>query len=192
MNMKKIRLLSIVTALALTVSAALPVHGTQEVPDGTTSTSATTLPPETTLPVETEPTMPQGFQGDASVEYGSRTLNAQKPLADTDDYTAQVKGALLYDLGSDTLVFAQDIDERLYPASLTKVMTALVAIKYGSMDQTLTATDVVNITESGAQLCGLKSGDRMTLNQALHILLLIKMAQKKHRLFRIFCLTGLE
>ena len=35
-----------------------------------------------------------------------------------------------------------------------------------------TATESVIITESGAQLCGLKVGDRMTLNQALHILLL--------------------
>jgi D-alanyl-D-alanine carboxypeptidase len=50
-------------------------------------------------------------------------------------------------------------------------MTALVALKHGSLDQTITATSAVNITESGAQLCGLKSGDRMTLNQALNILL---------------------
>ena len=80
--------------------------------------------------------------------------------------------ALLCDVNNLEVVYAKNPHERLYPASLTKVMTALVAIKYGSMDQTLTATSTVNITESGAQLCGVKSGDRMTLNQALHILLL--------------------
>ncbi len=80
--------------------------------------------------------------------------------------------ALLCDVNNLEVVYSKNPHERLYPASLTKVMTALVAIKYGSMDQTLTATSTVNITESGAQLCGVKSGDRMTLNQALHILLL--------------------
>lgn len=80
--------------------------------------------------------------------------------------------ALLCDVNQLEVLYAKNPHERLYPASLTKVMTALVAIKYGSMDQTLTATNTVNITEPGAQLCGVKAGDRMTLNQALHILLL--------------------
>lgn len=79
---------------------------------------------------------------------------------------------LLCDVNNQEILYAKNPHERLYPASLTKVMTALVAIKYGSMDQTLTATSAVNITEPGAQLCGLKAGDSMTLNQALHILLL--------------------
>ena len=50
-------------------------------------------------------------------------------------------------------------------------MTALVALENASLDQVLTATSAVNITESGAQLCGLKPGDTMTLDQALLILL---------------------
>lgn len=80
--------------------------------------------------------------------------------------------ALLCDVNNVEVLYAKNPHERLYPASLTKVMTALVAIKYGSMDQTLTATGSIYISESGAQLAGLKVGDRMTLNQALHILLL--------------------
>jgi D-alanyl-D-alanine carboxypeptidase len=51
-------------------------------------------------------------------------------------------------------------------------MTALVALKYGTMDQILTATNTVNITEPGAALCGIKPGDTMTLHQALHILMI--------------------
>lgn len=80
--------------------------------------------------------------------------------------------ALLCDVNNQTVLYSKNPHERLYPASLTKVMTALVALKYGQMDQTLTATGAVNITESGAQLMGLKEGDSMTLNQALHILLM--------------------
>lgn len=83
----------------------------------------------------------------------------------------EVGAAVLFDLSGKEILYAKNAHETLYPASLTKVMTALVALKYGSLDQTLTATSAVNITESGAQLCGLKVGDTMTLDQALRILL---------------------
>lgn len=83
----------------------------------------------------------------------------------------QANAAILFDLNNRDILYSKDAHEILYPASLTKVMTALVALQHGSLDQTLTATSAVNITESGAQLCGLKSGDTMTLDQALRILL---------------------
>ena len=51
-------------------------------------------------------------------------------------------------------------------------MTALVALKYGNTDDTITVTDEAMITESGATLCGLEVGDQLTLNQALHALLI--------------------
>ena len=173
MNMKKFRLLSIVTALALTVSAALPVVATQNDPVQTTAPVETTVPPATTLPAETEPTMPAGFQGDASVEYGSRTLDAKKPLTDTDDYTAKVKGALLYDLGSDTLVFAQNIDERLYPASLTKIMTCLMTLEMeDDLDTVVTVTrDGLRGQEPGGSNVALQVGEEITVRDLLYCLM---------------------
>ena len=85
---------------------------------------------------------------------------------------AGAEAAALFDLNGKEVLYSKNAHERLHPASLTKVMTALVALKNGSLDQTLTATDAVKITESGAQLMNLKPGDSMTLDQALHILLL--------------------
>ncbi|HBA51041.1 MAG TPA: D-alanyl-D-alanine carboxypeptidase [Lachnospiraceae bacterium] len=84
---------------------------------------------------------------------------------------SQVEAAALFGLDRKEVLYAKNIHERLHPASLTKVVTALVALENGQLDQTLTATDAVNITESGAVLCGLKRGDTMTLDQALRILL---------------------
>lgn len=92
-----------------------------------------------------------------------------------DDEAVDMSGAgaaVLCDVNGKEVLYAKNAHSRLYPASLTKIMTALVALKYGSVEQVLTATDAVNITESGAQLCGLKKGDTMTLNQALHVLLI--------------------
>lgn len=82
------------------------------------------------------------------------------------------EAAVLFDLNNNRVIYSKNAHETLYPASLTKIMTAMVALKYGSLDQTLTATSSVNITEPGAQLIGLKVGDTMTLDQALRILLL--------------------
>lgn len=78
----------------------------------------------------------------------------------------------LFDLNKRETLYALNVNEQVDPASLTKIMTALVALKYGSLDQVLTASKEVNITEAGAQLIGLKEGDTMTLDQALHILLI--------------------
>ncbi|MCM1252621.1 MAG: serine hydrolase [Clostridium sp.] len=93
-------------------------------------------------------------------------------VSNPDVSLTDIGSAALFDLdGLDTL-YAVNANEQVHPASLTKIMTALVALKHGSPDQTLTASENVRITESGAQLCGIKPGDSMTLDQALHILLL--------------------
>ncbi len=78
----------------------------------------------------------------------------------------------LFDLTQKETLYAKNINYRVMPASLTKVMTAYVALKYGSLDQMLVAGSDVYVNESGAQKINLKEGDRMTLDQALHILLI--------------------
>lgn len=85
---------------------------------------------------------------------------------------SEAGAAALFNLKTLDTLYAKNVNVQINPASLTKVMTALVAIKYGSTDQMLTASENVLITEPGAQLCGLKPGDQMTLDQALHILLI--------------------
>ena len=83
-----------------------------------------------------------------------------------------VGAAALFDTKSLDTLYAKNVHNQMNPASLTKVMTALVALKYGSPDDVYEASENVKITESGAVLCGLKPGDKMTLDQALHILLM--------------------
>lgn len=78
----------------------------------------------------------------------------------------------LFDATDAETVYAKNVHEKLNPASLTKVMTAYIALKYGHLDDTLTASPNVLIKESGAQLLGIREGDRMTLEQALYALLL--------------------
>lgn len=77
----------------------------------------------------------------------------------------------IFDISHADTIFAKNIHERMYPASLTKVTTALVALKNSSLDTILTASANCYITEAGAQTIGISEGDQMTLEQALNLLL---------------------
>jgi D-alanyl-D-alanine carboxypeptidase (penicillin-binding protein 5/6) len=90
----------------------------------------------------------------------------------TDVDMSQATAAGLFDISSGEVIYAKNIHERMNPASLTKVLTALCALENSSMDDVLTASENVNISESGAVKLGLSEGDTMTMEQALHALLL--------------------
>lgn len=93
-------------------------------------------------------------------------------VENTDVDMTRACAAGLFDLNNSNIIYSQNIHERLHPASLTKIMTAIVALKYGNLEDVITVTQNVTITESGAQLSGFKPGDTLTLDQALHALLI--------------------
>jgi D-alanyl-D-alanine carboxypeptidase (penicillin-binding protein 5/6) len=88
------------------------------------------------------------------------------------DDKVTAESAAVFDLTDKTVLFAKNPFERLYPASITKTMTALVALKYGKLTDEITITREAVITESGASLCGIKPGDKLTLEQLLYGLML--------------------
>lgn len=84
--------------------------------------------------------------------------------------TAEAAGVFCMD-GSQTL-YSKNVYEKLYPASTTKIMTALIAIKYGNLSDEVTVTSDAVITEAGATLSGIQPGDKLTLEQLLYGLML--------------------
>ncbi|MDE6620211.1 MAG: D-alanyl-D-alanine carboxypeptidase [Lachnospiraceae bacterium] len=99
-------------------------------------------------------------------------VTAGDVTADTDVDMSQATAAGLFALSSGQVIYAKNVHEKLNPASLTKILTALCALKYGNQDDMLTATENVYISESGAVKLGLSAGDTMTMDQALYTLLL--------------------
>ena len=97
-------------------------------------------------------------------------LSPMKVLFDPEDVTSQA-GAL-FDLTDREVLYSKDAFEKMYPASITKVMTSLIAIKYGNLEDQVTVTEDAVISESGATLCGIKPGDTLTLEQLLYGLML--------------------
>lgn len=74
---------------------------------------------------------------------------------------------------TDVVYFARNADQPAPMASTTKIMTALVAIIYGNLDQRMTVgADVAALDGTGASVAGLQVGDTLTLRELLYALLL--------------------
>lgn len=86
--------------------------------------------------------------------------------------TSQSSAAALFDVADHEVVYSSNVHEQLYPASLTKVLTAICALKYGDLNDAVEVSENALITESGAQLCGFQPGDVLTLEQVMHGLLM--------------------
>ena len=56
------------------------------------------------------------------------------------DTTVQARAAALVELNSDTLVYGMNLDEKVYPASLTKIMTCMLALEHGNLDDIVTVS----------------------------------------------------
>lgn len=88
------------------------------------------------------------------------------------DSMVNAEAAAVFGIDDQSVLFQKQPYERLYPASITKVMTALVALKYGNLEDTVTVGEEAVITEAGASLCNIKPGDTLTLEQLLYGLML--------------------
>ena len=94
------------------------------------------------------------------------------------DSLVGAEAAALFSLDDHSVLLQRNSFERLYPASTTKVMTALVAIRYGNLQeesnlkQKVTVGQEAVITEAGASLCHINPGDTLTMEQLLYGLML--------------------
>lgn len=84
--------------------------------------------------------------------------------------TAGQRGLLL-DLTRKEVLFSQGGLDRVYPASITKIMTAMLAFKYGNMSDVVTITQENVTLEEQAQVCGFQEGDQVTMEQLVNCLL---------------------
>ena len=85
----------------------------------------------------------------------------------------KAEGAVLYDATRDQALYEKNADTRYYPASITKIMTALLVLEHCNLNDTVTfsQTAVTNL-ESGAVTLGVQAGDQFTVEQCLYGLLL--------------------
>lgn len=85
-----------------------------------------------------------------------------------------VNSAALFDVSNKQVLYSYSAHDRVYPASITKIMTALLALENGdlSSEVTISKNAAASSFSIYAQVCGLEEGDIWTLNDLLNALLL--------------------
>ena len=159
--MKKYRrsLLSLLLALSLSLSLTTPwALASSAAPE--TETPAATETPETT---------PPGPVVEEKTPVESQLLN---------DMHIEATAAILVDAATGTVLYEQDAHEQRYPASITKVMTTLLAIEAIdrgelSLDQVITVGDEVSRdVGDGSSTQDIKPGEQLTLQDVLYCALI--------------------
>lgn len=80
----------------------------------------------------------------------------------------RAKSAILVDAKTGRVLFEKDADIKAYPASTTKIMTALLAVENLDPSTVLTASEAaINIDRDGSNM-GLLNGEQLTVSQLLY------------------------
>ena len=80
--------------------------------------------------------------------------------------------AILIDARTGKVLFEKNADEKHYPASTTKVMTGLLAVEHGKMDEIITIGKNPPLIEKGSSQIYLVPGEQLTMEQLLYALML--------------------
>ncbi|KAA0544637.1 D-alanyl-D-alanine carboxypeptidase [Bacillus sp. BGMRC 2118] len=82
------------------------------------------------------------------------------------------EAALLIDDKTGEVVYSKNEDKKLFPASTTKILTALVALKYGNINDQITVGNEVQQKTPGESTAWLTAGKTFTLQELLAGLML--------------------
>ena len=88
------------------------------------------------------------------------TINIESPVA------------LLMDSSTGKILYEKNINDKMYPASLTKVMTAIIVLENCNLSDTATVSqNAVNSISYGYVTANLKVGEELTIEQLLYLLM---------------------
>lgn len=82
------------------------------------------------------------------------------------------KGVYIKEVVSDTLVYENNASQRYYPASITKLLTALTAMDYLDLDEVVTVGPEIYVIKAGSSLAHIKTGEKITFNDLLYAMML--------------------
>lgn len=82
------------------------------------------------------------------------------------------EGVIIFEKNSGEIVYQQRQNEKFFPASITKLMTALVAVENGDLNESITVGDEISDLGEDSSTAGLEVEETLTLKELLYALLL--------------------
>ena len=100
------------------------------------------------------------------------------------DTGIQAEAGIVMDAESGAVLFGQGIHETYPPASITKILTALIVLEHSSLDETVTfsETAMMSVESDSGNKLSLVAGDQMSVEDCLYSLLLISVNQAANAL----------
>lgn len=90
-----------------------------------------------------------------------------------DNISISAEGGIVMDADSGAVLYGKNIHIPYFPASITKILTALIVIENCGLDETVTFShNAVYNVESGSSSAGLDEGDQLTVRDCLYAMLL--------------------
>ena len=100
------------------------------------------------------------------------SFNFRTSAAREDEPLIRSNVAMLYEVSSGETIYEKSIRQKAYPASTTKIMTALLALENCEMDEPVTVTRAaLNTVSPGSSIAGLQNGEVLTMYEMLECLL---------------------
>ena len=137
-----------------------PQQNQQENPVHTAPSESETVQTEPTE--QTEPSVPE-------------TEPAQKEIVLTfgEDFSLESRDYFVYDCANDKILTVEGgLDDKLYPASITKIFTAYVALQYLEPEQVITLGQEVNLVAADSSLARVKEGQTISVAELVEGMLL--------------------
>ena len=95
--------------------------------------------------------------------------NIENPSVSED---TMLHGAGLFGVNEQKVLYSYQIHDRLFPASTTKILTALLALESGRLDEIVTVSQNAVNVPSDSSKAFLQTGDQLTLRDLLYGLML--------------------
>lgn len=109
-----------------------------------------------------------------------------------DNLEIAAEGGILMDADSGVVLYGKNIREKYYPASITKILTALIVIENCNLEEELTFShNAVHNVEANSSSAGYETGDRVPVRDALYALLL-KSANESANALAEHCAGSIE
>ena len=148
-----------------------PEHPEPETPEA--EPEADTLPESETEPALDAHEEPESEETPAPEESSEKTYAPAEVTENTKtlDLELYSENALLIDLESNTVLVQKNADARIYPASMTKVMTVLVAAEHiENWDETFTMTQSIidPLFLADASMAGFVHGEEVSMTELLY------------------------
>lgn len=91
--------------------------------------------------------------------------------ADVPEISAEA--AILIDSSTEKVLYSKNATEKMYPASTTKILTAILAIENCNLDDVVTVPyEAISTISSGYSVAALQAGEQLTVRQLLQVMLI--------------------